>query len=139
MPTNMRELAARSGAVGSPAKISNTIPVSEALVDLVAVLSKLEATISLPPTFADPVRTAGLLSSRNLHLVSNARTGEVLTHTEIRVLHYLVSHLTVREIATELCRSVETVSTHVRHLYRKLDAHTRSEAVRNARACGLLA
>ncbi len=120
-------------------QMTDTVQVSEALVDLVAVLSKLEATISLPSTFTDPARAAGLLSSRNLRLVPTARTGEVLTHTEVRVLYYLVSHLTVPEIAAELCRSVETVSTHVRHLYRKLDAHSRSEAVQKARACGLLA
>jgi DNA-binding CsgD family transcriptional regulator len=119
--------------------MTDTVPVSEALVDLVAVLSKLEASITLPPAFSEPVRAAGLISSRNLRLVSNARTGEVLTDTETRVLHYLVSHLTVPEIATELCRSVETVSTHVRHLYRKLDAHNRSDAVRKAQAYGLLA
>ncbi len=70
--------------------------------------------------------------------MSNARTGDVLTDTENRVLHYLVSDLTVPEIAAELCRSVETISTHVRHLYRKLDAHSRSDAVRKAQEYGLL-
>jgi LuxR family transcriptional regulator, maltose regulon positive regulatory protein len=62
----------------------------------------------------------------------------VLTDTEVRVLHYLPTHLTVQEIARELSRSVDTVKTHVRHLYMKLDAHSRSEAVRRARSLGLL-
>jgi hypothetical protein len=34
---------------------------------------------------------------------------------------------------------VNTVKTHLRHLYRKLGAHSRQEAVQRARAIGLLA
>jgi LuxR family transcriptional regulator, maltose regulon positive regulatory protein len=65
--------------------------------------------------------------------------GEPLTQSETRVLRYLPTHLSAREIATELCVSAHTVKTHLRHLYRKLGAHTRHEAVRRARAAGLLA
>ena len=67
---------------------------------------------------------------------SRCRSGLALTDTETQVLRYLPTHLTVQEIARELWRSTDTIKTHVRHLYVKLDAHTRSEAVRNARASG---
>ena len=41
--------------------------------------------------------------------------------------------------ATALDLSANTVKTHLRHLYRKLGAHSRHEAVKRARAIGLLA
>ena len=41
-------------------------------------------------------------------------------------------------IAADLYLSANTVRTHLRHLYRKLGAHSRPEAVRRARAIGLL-
>ncbi|HEY8519842.1 MAG TPA: LuxR C-terminal-related transcriptional regulator [Gammaproteobacteria bacterium] len=64
---------------------------------------------------------------------------EPLTESEIRVLRYLPTNLSLREIAGELGVSTNTVKTHVRHLYAKLNAHGRSEAVGRARALALLA
>jgi LuxR family maltose regulon positive regulatory protein len=62
-----------------------------------------------------------------------------LSQAEIRVLRYLPTGLTVQEIAAELYLSVNTVRTHVRHVYEKLDVHRRHEAVDRARALGLIA
>ncbi len=64
---------------------------------------------------------------------------EPLTDSETRVLRYLPTQLTTYEIANELCVSANTVATHRRHLYAKLGAHSRHEAVDRARALGLLA
>ena len=64
---------------------------------------------------------------------------EQLSDSETRVLRYLPTHLTAPEIANELYLSVNTVSTHTRHLYAKLGVHSRHEAVDRARALGLLA
>jgi LuxR family maltose regulon positive regulatory protein len=64
---------------------------------------------------------------------------EPLSKSEIRVLRYLPTHLTAWEIASELSVSTTTVKTHLRHLYAKLGAHRRAEAVASARALGLLA
>jgi LuxR family maltose regulon positive regulatory protein len=47
--------------------------------------------------------------------------------------------LSAPEIADQLYLSVNTVKTHTRHLYDKLGAHRRHEAVQQARALGLLA
>ena len=63
---------------------------------------------------------------------------EPLTETEARVLRYLPTDLSKREIASELYVSVDTIKTHVKHLYVKLDVHSRREAVRRARKLGLL-
>jgi len=65
--------------------------------------------------------------------------GLALTHGETRVLHYLPTNLSAREIARELYVSVNTVKTHQRHLYQKLGARSRSQAVERACALGLLA
>ena len=55
------------------------------------------------------------------------------------MLRYLPTHLGAPEIAAELYVSANTVKTHLRHLYRKLGAHSRQQAVQRARAIGLLA
>ncbi len=64
---------------------------------------------------------------------------EPLSHAEARVLRYLPTKLSAPEIADELYLSVNTVKTHMRHLYDKLGVHRRHEAVEQARAFGLLA
>ena len=64
---------------------------------------------------------------------------EPLSHAEARVLRYLPTKLSAPEIAGELYLSVNTVKTHMRHLYDKLGVHRRHEAVEQARALGLLA
>ncbi|HUO71001.1 MAG TPA: LuxR C-terminal-related transcriptional regulator [Solirubrobacteraceae bacterium] len=61
-----------------------------------------------------------------------------LSEAELRVVRYLPSNLKVPEIASELFVSNNTVRTHLRHIYQKLDAHSRSEAVDRARELGLL-
>ncbi len=62
-----------------------------------------------------------------------------LTESETRVLRYLPTNLSAPEIAGELYLSLNTIRTHMRHLYAKLAVHTRTDAVERARALGLLA
>lgn len=64
--------------------------------------------------------------------------GEPLTDRELTVLRYLQSILSNVEIAAELSLSVNTVKTHLRNIYRKLDATRRRDAVRRARELHLL-
>jgi LuxR family maltose regulon positive regulatory protein len=61
-----------------------------------------------------------------------------LSPSELRVLRYLPTNLTRPEIARELYVSVSTVSTHIRNIYSKLGAHSRSSAVTRARELRLL-
>jgi LuxR family maltose regulon positive regulatory protein len=63
---------------------------------------------------------------------------EDLTESEIRVLRYLPSNLSAPEIAATVFLSTSTVKTHMRHIYEKLGAHKRTEAVERARELGLL-
>jgi LuxR family maltose regulon positive regulatory protein len=64
---------------------------------------------------------------------------EPLSDSEIRVLRYLPTNLTGPQIARELYVSINTVRTHMRHLYEKLGTHTRADTVARGRALGLLA
>jgi LuxR family maltose regulon positive regulatory protein len=68
-----------------------------------------------------------------------ARLREPISVSETRVLRYLPTNLRVPEIAGQLTLSVNTVRTHIRHLYEKLGVHSRTEAVERSRALGLLA
>ncbi|HYZ53405.1 MAG TPA: LuxR C-terminal-related transcriptional regulator, partial [Streptosporangiaceae bacterium] len=67
------------------------------------------------------------------------RLREPLSDSETRILRYLPTNLSAPEIAGQLYLSVHTVKTHMRHIYAKLGAHRRAEAVERARALGLLA
>jgi LuxR family maltose regulon positive regulatory protein len=61
-----------------------------------------------------------------------------LTMAELRVLRFLPSHLSFREIALRLHVSANTVKSQAHAVYRKLDASSRSEAVARARDVGLV-
>jgi LuxR family transcriptional regulator, maltose regulon positive regulatory protein len=62
-----------------------------------------------------------------------------LSPSELRVLRYLPTNLSRPEIASELSVSVNTVNTHIRNIYAKLQAQDRSAAVQRARELRLLA
>jgi len=104
--------AIAGGEPGDPAAAA-------ALLDAVAELPGKQGRPSLPP--GGPVWSA-----------------EPLTQSETRVLRFLPTYMSAREIAAELCVSANTVRTHMQHVYRKLGARSRHEAVQRARAAGLL-
>ncbi len=62
----------------------------------------------------------------------------MLSERELTVLRYLASRLDGTEIAAALYLSVNTVRSHVKAIYRKLGVHTRADAIRTARAQGLI-
>jgi LuxR family transcriptional regulator, maltose regulon positive regulatory protein len=61
-----------------------------------------------------------------------------LTNAELRILRFLPTHLSFREIADDLFVSANTVKTQAHAVYRKLGASSRSEAVARASELGLL-
>ncbi|HET9540683.1 MAG TPA: LuxR C-terminal-related transcriptional regulator [Candidatus Limnocylindria bacterium] len=64
---------------------------------------------------------------------------EELSPGELRVLRYLPTNLSRPEIASQLSVSLNTVSTHIRSIYAKLQVRDRSSAVQRARELRLLA
>jgi LuxR family maltose regulon positive regulatory protein len=83
------------------------------------------ATVACPQTEPEPPAEHLALS-------------EALSPAETRVLRYLPTLLSLREIGDELYLSVNTIKVHVRHIYGKLEVHSRRGAAERARALGLL-
>jgi LuxR family maltose regulon positive regulatory protein len=63
---------------------------------------------------------------------------EPLSDRELEVLCLLSTDLSAPEIAAELVISANTVRTHIKHIYSKLDAHSRYEALERAKELNLL-
>lgn len=63
---------------------------------------------------------------------------DALTERELDVLRLLPTHLSSTEIAERLTVSPNTVRTHIKNIYSKLDVHSRDAAVCRAQALGLL-
>ena len=63
---------------------------------------------------------------------------EPLSDREQAILRYLPTMMSNQEIAGELFVSVNTVKTHLKAIYRKLDASGRREAVQRGRELGLM-
>jgi LuxR family maltose regulon positive regulatory protein len=63
---------------------------------------------------------------------------EPLSHRELQVLRLLDSELTGPEIARELYVTLNTLRTHTKRIFTKLDVTTRAAAVRRAHEVGLL-
>jgi LuxR family maltose regulon positive regulatory protein len=80
----------------------------------------------------------GAMDGRSPHEPAGLSLVEPLTDREVTVLRYLQSVLSNAEIASDLSVSVNTVKTHVRNIYRKLDTARRRDAVRRARQLHLI-
>ena len=65
-------------------------------------------------------------------------SGEPLTERERDVLGMLQGTLSLRDIGRELYLSPNTIKTHTRTLYRKLDVSDRQDAVARGRDLGLI-
>jgi ATP/maltotriose-dependent transcriptional regulator MalT len=81
-----------------------------------------------------------LRSDRSSHDPSPATvaTDDALSTRELEVLRLLATELPGPEIAHQLFVSVNTLRTHTRHIFTKLDVNTRPAAVRRARELGLI-
>jgi LuxR family maltose regulon positive regulatory protein len=69
---------------------------------------------------------------------AQAPGASTLTEAELRVLPFLATHLSFREIAERLFLSRHTVKSHAMAIYHKLSVTSRTDAVDRAGALGLL-
>jgi len=63
---------------------------------------------------------------------------EPLSERELELLRLLTTSLSSTEIAQELFISVNTVRSHIKSIYGKLNVHRRRDAVQRAGKLGLL-
>lgn len=133
----------------------------ESAVCIRAALERARSQRIVPPFLAvDPGRTAGVLqralTDRVVHADEFLKVVlprldpkavpahepdpliEPLTERELVVLNELPSWKSNAEIAAELYVSVNTVKTHVQHVFRKLNVPNRRQAVLRARDLGLI-
>jgi LuxR family maltose regulon positive regulatory protein len=120
---------------GQPERFTRTI------VDHGPLVHKLLLSCTPPDAQAPYVEDLLAVTS---HMVAPVRARPVrmlpepLSVRETTVLRYLCSRLTYREIAAALYVSLNTLKSHVRNVYRKLDAESREAAVEAGRRCGLI-
>ena len=139
------DLAERDGAVF--AFVLNPAPelLRRHAGDCAAHAPLISEILRLPGT-ARPAGSEGIAWSGGMALpqdhggleAASPRLVEPLTDSETRILRYLPTNLSAPEIADQLSVSANTVRTHMRHVYEKLGAHRRADAVDRARALGLL-
>jgi LuxR family maltose regulon positive regulatory protein len=79
-----------------------------------------------------------LAAARSPSAPTRRTSEEGLSERELDVLRLLASDLSGPEIASRLFVSVNTLRTHTKHIFRKLDVNTRRAAVRRAAELGLL-
>ena len=75
---------------------------------------------------------------RGLRRRAGAGTAGELTDRELAVIRLLPSELSQREIADALYVSLNTIKTHTKSIYRKLDVEGRGEAVDRAHELGVI-
>jgi LuxR family maltose regulon positive regulatory protein len=102
-------------------------------------MSDLLARLARSPAGAGPL-AAQLLAgtSTAAPALAGLTSEEGLSERELEVLRLLATELTGPEIARHLFVSVNTLRTHTKHIFTKLDVNTRRAAVRRATDLGLL-
>ncbi len=79
-------------------------------------------------------------------MIQNSRIGQIqdqlkldpLSDRELEVLQFLGTDFSGPDIAAKLFVSINTIKTHIKNIYSKLDAHSSYEAVEKAKALNLL-
>lgn len=82
-------------------------------------------------------KTLNFFTQKNIILVSPEGTDYNLSEREKEVLKELTEGQPLKSIATKLFISLETVRTHVKHIYSKLHVANRTEAVLKAKQQGI--
>ncbi|MBI3650899.1 MAG: PAS domain-containing protein [Acidobacteria bacterium] len=113
-----------------------TLPFSIHIVRQIDVRKKLEVLVR---DFV--VNETQLPAEQVANMIATTRTASRdtdLTNREIEILRLLAKGITTVRIAHQLHVSRTTINNHVQHILRKLDAHSRLEAIRRAEHAGLL-
>lgn len=129
--------AIEAGATGYLLKSTPVDEVADAILELLAGGSPISAPIAryLLQRFQRPAPDRGAAEQE----AAAARNDlPELTNRELDVLRLVAKGFQFSEIAEVLGISPNTVTTHVRHIYRKLDVHSRGAAVHEAMSLGII-
>ena len=99
-----------------------------------------EAAAHMTPDLQASTAVASLAEAERAlaHMAAQGGPTTALTTAELRILQFLPSHLTFRQIGEHLFVSQATVKTHVLSIYRKFGVASRTDAVEQARKLGLV-
>lgn len=116
-------------------------PVRRQLGDATGARTLVDEAASLLARCPDTGAIGELLPSVARSLSTSHRRGDErtqLTDRELDVLHLLDKALSTREIANELFLSFNTIHSHVKSIYSRLDVSNRRDAIARARTLDLL-
>jgi LuxR family maltose regulon positive regulatory protein len=101
------------------------------------VCREIDALLCRQPELGVLTAQADELRTRLETIRARAPATSTLTTAELRVLPYLETHLSFREIGQRLYLSPHTIKSHAMAIYRKLSVASRREAAERAHALGL--
>lgn len=84
------------------------------------------------------VHHAEIHAAPSHHGMANSHGDGVLSFREKEILELVASGYSSLEIASRISISGQTVTTHMKNIYRKLQVHSRAQAVMHAKSQGLL-
>jgi LuxR family maltose regulon positive regulatory protein len=102
-----------------------------------ALLRSLPAGAALKP-YVDELSVRAEAAGASSKGPAGPMPGGLLSGRELTVLRLLASRLTTTEIAGALFVSPNTLKSHMKSIYRKLDVNSRPDAVRDGEARGLI-
>jgi LuxR family maltose regulon positive regulatory protein len=104
---------------------------------ITALLRSLPAGPDLKP-YVDELSVRAEAAAASSKSPAGLPPGGLLNDRELTVLRLLASRLTTTEIAGALYVSPNTLKSHMKSIYRKLDVSSRADAVRQGEARGLI-
>lgn len=96
-----------------------------------SILETLDGGAAMTPIIAQ--KALQLLRNPNLQQANLNPTETQLTNREVEVLEQLSLGLSNTKIAANLNRSPKTIRNHIEHIYKKLQVHSKLEAVLKAK------
>ena len=126
------EIETRVALVWAALRLSDVVPARQLIEEAERLLSRMPDAI-VPREWLDE-----LWIRVDAAMVDSVVAQQSLTTAELRVLQFLPTHLSFPEVAEQLNVSANTIKTHARAVYRKLDARSRAQAVAHARDTGLI-
>jgi LuxR family maltose regulon positive regulatory protein len=143
LPLIERAIAVLMRARGEPTGVANALLCQAQVLRTLGERERADASITEARVILESCPDPGIVAGRLTAMERSPRVHagsayEELTQRELRVLKLLGSDLSQRDIARELSVSHNTIHSHIRAIYRKLDVSSRAGSVERARELGLL-